>query len=108
MDWVSIVLIIVVLLGLTYVLYYMKMNMAYVKVIRIMKKFNAVSEESAKSEKEMNIIPRSLTSEMFLGREYSAEAIMELRKKQIIERTKKGKIYLVLDKLAESKWKNLQ
>lgn len=107
MDWVSIVLITVVLLGLMYVVYYMKMNMAYVRVIKTMKKFNAVSEKEAKSKEEMNIIPRTLTNEMLLGREYSAEAIMELQKKQIIVRTKNGKLYLVLDNLAQSKWKNL-
>jgi hypothetical protein len=106
-DWLSIVLLAVVFLGLLYVVYYMRMGMAYVRVIKTMKRYNAVGRENAKSIEDLGLLPASIVREMWTGRDYTDTAIMELLKKQIIGRTEKGNIYLVQEKLAESKWKNL-
>jgi hypothetical protein len=107
MDWITITLAIVVLLGLMYVVYHMKMSGALVRTIRTMKKYNAVGEANAKSRQDMNLTARSVTSELLMGSDYSDQAILELRRLEIVGRTSDGRLYLVEEKLAASKWKNM-
>jgi hypothetical protein len=107
MDWITITLAIVVLLALMYVVYHMKMSGALVRIIRTMKKYNAVGEANAKSREDMQLLPRGVTGELLLGSDYSDQAILELRRLEIVARTSDGRLYLVEEKLANSKWKNI-
>ena len=76
------------------------------KVIKIFRRHNAISEKSAKTMAELGLTPPSLTARMMSMRDYKPQALRLLISINIIEVTEDNKLYLSMNNLTTSPWKD--
>lgn len=77
------------------------------KVIRIFRKFNAASPETAREIEEMGLKPRPMLERMFRRRDHKPRALQFMLRVGLVGMTEEGKVYLDEEKLSQTRWHNL-
>jgi hypothetical protein len=82
---------------------YLLIRRAVGRVIKIFRRQNAISVESARTIDELGLRPRTWLQGMFRGRDYKPQALDILLKADIVQMTEDSKLFLSEEKLAASK-----
>ncbi len=77
------------------------------KVIRVFRKFNAVSPETAREIEEMGLKPKPMLERMFRRRDHKPRALQFMLRVGLVDMTEEGKVYLDEEKLSQTRWHNL-
>jgi len=77
---------------------------AVAKVIKIFRAHSATSAKNARTLEEMGLKPLSFTERMFRRRDYKPQAIHLLQQAGIIQQTEDGRLFLLEDRLATTRF----
>jgi len=105
-DWVVIGIVVVLLLVIMFVLPQILISRAMKKVIHIFKENNAVGIRHAKTAEELGLEQKGMLDRLMKPRDYKPRALQYLMQVSIVEMTEEGKLYLVEDNLAKTKFGN--
>ena len=76
------------------------------KVIQIFKENNAVGVRHAKTAEQLGLEQKSMVERLMKPRDYKPRALQYLMQVNIVEMTEDGKLYLVEENLAKTKFGN--
>ncbi|MFC1846138.1 hypothetical protein ACFLYM_01830 [Chloroflexota bacterium] len=105
-DWVIIAILVVVLLLALFVLPQFFIGRAMKKVIHIFRESNTIGERQAKTAEQLGLEPKGMIDRMMKPRDYKPRALQYLIGANIIQMTEDGKLYLVEENLANTKFAN--
>jgi len=99
------IILLLVILGLAmFVIPQWRLKRAIPQVIRMFRDNNAVGIKNAKTEGELGFKQRSFLEGMFRPRDYKPHALTTLIRAEIIQMTEDGKLYLLEEKLIDSRF----
>lgn len=105
-DWVIIAILAVVLLLAMFILPQFFIARAMKKVVKIFRENNAVGVRHAKTAEVLGLEQKGMFERMMRPRDYKPRALQYLMQVNIIEMTEDGKLYLVEENLANTKFGN--
>jgi len=105
-DWVIIVILIIILLIALFILPQFFIARAMKKVIKIFRENNAIGERHAKTAEQLGLEPKGMIDRMMKPRDYKPRALQYLIGANIVQMTEDGKLYLVEENLANTKFAN--
>jgi len=106
-DLVIIILLIIVGLLVMFFLPQLLVMRAVPKVIKMFRRYNAVSPRDAKTPEELGFNPRTMLIRMLKPRDYRPRALQVLISQGIIKTTEDGKLYLSEETLGFSRWRGI-
>ncbi len=105
-EWLIIILLVVVLLIALFVLPQFFIARAMKKVIKIFRENNAIGVRHAKTAQELGLEPKGMIDRMMKPRDYKPRALEYLIGSNIVQMTEDGKLYLVEENLANTRFAN--
>ena len=103
-DWIIIVALVIILLIALFVVPQFLIARAMKKVIKIFRENNAIGERNAKTAEQLGLEPKGMMDRMMRPRDYKPRALQYLIGANIIQMTEDGKLYLVEENLANTKF----
>ncbi len=106
-DWIVLVLVIILMLAIMIFLPRWLVLRAMRKVLKTLRKQNAVDAKSAKPAEQFGAAPPNLWDRMFKMRDYRPQALQQLVQLQIVSMTPDGKYYINQQNLLNSRFHDI-